>query len=156
MATKKNTKKKVTKKTDAKSVVRKGTLAYLGLYGFAAERARLRADQVKELYTKATDGLLDDLIERGENVEKLALGTAQDAQKLATDAFETTTDKVKAIVPFGGNDRVEELEAEVAALNKKISALSKKASKPRKTVKTEKSPAKTAGINTQVTSPKVA
>ncbi|WP_427449826.1 hypothetical protein [Litorimonas sp. WD9-15] len=153
MSTAKKTAKKVTKKTakvakktEAKttSALRKGTLAYLGLYGVAAERARLRAEQVKGLYNKTTDGLFEDLVARGEKVEELALDTAKTAQKRAVETFETTTSKVKSIVPtslpFGANDRVEELEAEVKALNKKISALSKKAAKP----------AKTTGINKDI------
>jgi len=153
MATAKKTAKKVTKKTtktakkvEAKttSALRKGTLAYLGLYGVAAERARLRAEQVKGLYNKTTDGLFEDLVARGEKVEELALDTAKTAQKRAVETFETTTSKVKSIVPtslpFGANDRVEELEAEVKALNKKISALSKKAA----------TPAKKTGINKDI------
>jgi hypothetical protein len=160
MATAKKTAKKVTKKTTkvakkaevkTTSAIRKGTLAYLGLYGFAAERATMRAEQVKAFYATATDGLLEDLIARGEKVEKLAVGTAMTAQKRAVETFETTTDKVKSAVPFGANDRVEELEAEIKTLNKKISALSKKAATPRKTT----------GINKEVmatekTAPKAA
>jgi 3-oxoacyl-[acyl-carrier-protein] synthase III len=160
MATAKKTAKKVTKKTaktakkvEAKttSTLRKGTLAYLGLYGFAAERATKRVEQVKSLYTNATDGLFEDLVARGEKVEEAALETAKTAQKRAVETFETTTDKVKSVVPFGANDRVEELQAEIKTLNKKISALSKKA----------KTPAKKAGINKQVmatekTAPKAA
>ena len=149
MATAKKTMKKTTaKKTTAKrtkkaaakniSVLRKGTLAYLGLYGFAAERATMRAEQVKALYSNATDGLFEDLVARGEKVEKLAVVTAKKAQKNVVETFETTTDKVKSAVPFGGNDRVEELEAEIKALNKKIVALSKKTA------------AKKTGINKQV------
>ena len=128
--TKKATKKtaKTTKKVEAKttSALRKGTLAYLGLYGFAAERATKRVEQVKGLYTNATDGLFEDLVARGEKVEKLAVVTAKKAQKNAVETFETTTDKVKSVVPFGANDRVEELEAEIKSLTKKITALSKK------------------------------
>ncbi len=149
MAAAKKTAKKVTKKTtkvskkaDAKttSALRKGTLAYLGLYGFAAERAAMRAEQVKAFYANTTDGLFEDLIAHGEKVEKLVVGTAKTAQERALETFETTSDKVKAAVPFGANDRVEELEAEIKTLNKKISALSKKA----------KTPAKKTGINKQV------
>ena len=130
--TKKTTKAKTAKKVEAKtpSIVRKGALAYLGLYGFAAERAQMRADQVKELYAKTTDGLFEDLVERGEKVEQLAIGTAKTAQKRVVETFEDTTAKVKAVptkLPFGANDRVAELEAEVATLNKKIATLSKKA-----------------------------
>jgi hypothetical protein len=152
MATAKKTAKKTTKTVEAKSAVRKGTLAYLGLYGFAAERARLRTEQVKALYNNATDGLFEDLVARGEKVEELAFGTAKTAQKRAVETFETTTDKVKSVVPFGANDRVEELEAEIKTLNKKISALSKKASKPSKTATTDK----TTGINKQVATQKAA
>lgn len=139
-AKKKTTKKTTAKKVETKSVVRKSALAYLGLYGFAAEQARLRTEKVKELYTNATEGLFEDLIARGEKVEEFALDTAKSAQKRAAETLETTTDKVKNVVPFGANDRVEELEAEVKALTKKITALSKKAAKPRKTT----------GINKQV------
>jgi len=103
-------------------------LAYLGLYGFAAERAAKRVDQVKGLYANATDGLFEDLVARGEKVEELALDTAKTAQKRAVETFETTTGKVKSVVPFGANDRVEELEAEIKSLTKKMSALAKKAS----------------------------
>ena len=160
MATAKKTAKKVTKKTakttkkveaETTSALRKGTLAYLGLYGFAAERATKRVEQVKALYTNATDGLFEDLVARGEKVEEAALETAKTAQKRAVETFETTSEKVKSVVPFGANDRVEELQAEIKTLNKKISALSKKAATPRKK----------AGINKQVmatekTAPKAA
>ena len=139
---------KTAKKVDAKkiSTLRKGALAYLGLYGFAAERARKRTEQVKALYANATDGLFEDLVAHGEKVEELAVGTAKTAQKRAVETFETTTDKVKSVIPFGANDRVQELQAEIRALNKKISALSKKASKPRKaaTIATEKTVKKAA------------
>ncbi len=137
-STKKTAKTTKTTKTARKvetkttSALRKGALAYLGLYGFAAERATKRAEQVKALYTNATDGLFEDLVARGEKFELLALDTAKTAQKRAIETIETTTDKVKSAVPFGANDHVEELEAEIQALNKKISALSKRASKPSK------------------------
>jgi len=143
MATAKKTTKKTAKtvkkvETKSTSALRKGALAYLGLYGFAAERATKRLEQVKAFYANTTDGLFEDLVSRGEEVEKLALGTAKIAQKRAAETFETTTDKVKSVVPFGANDRVEELQTEIKALNKKISALSKKASKPRKSTTIKK------------------
>ena len=156
MATAKKTTKQTSKKTANKSkqvdtktpsVLRKGTLAYLGLYGFAAERAAKRAEQVKVLYTNSTNGLFDDLVSHGEKVEELALETAKTAQKRVVETFETTTSKVKAAVPFGANDRVEELEAEIVTLNEKITALSKKASTSRKKASTSR---KKTGINKQV------
>ena len=121
MATTKKTAKTM-KKVEAKTptVLRKGALAYLGLYGFAAERATKRVEQVKALYANKTDGLFEDLVTRGEKVEELALVTAKSAQKRAADRFETTTGKVKSVVPFGTNDRVQTLEAEIQILNKKI------------------------------------
>ena len=158
MATTKKT-AKTTKKVEAKAptALRKGTLAYLGLYGFAAERATKRVEQIKALYTNTTDGLFEDLIARGEKVEELALETAKTAQKRAADTFETTTDKVKAVVPFGSNDRVEELQAEIQTLNKKISALSKKAAKPRrKASTTQKTGINKAIMATEKTAPKAA
>ncbi len=127
-----------TVETKTTSTLRKGALAYLGLYGFAAERATKRAEQVKAFYAEAKDGLFEDLVARGEKVEELALGTAKIAQKRAFDTFGTTADKVKAVVPFGANDRVEELESEVEALTKKIAALSKKAASSRKSTATQK------------------
>lgn len=138
MATaKKTTKKttKTTKKVEVKtpSALRKGALAYLGLYGFAAERATKRVEQVKAFYENTTDGLFEDLVARGEKVEVLALDTAKTAQKRAVETFETTTDKVKSVVPFGANDLVEELQSEIKTLNKKITALSKKTTAKKKT-----------------------
>lgn len=124
--TSKASKKVETKTATIRPALRKGALAYLGLYGFAAERATIRVEQVKGLYAKATDGLFEDLVARGEKVEELALDTAKTAQKRAAETFETTTDKVKSVVPFGANDRVEELEAEIKSLTKKISDLAKK------------------------------
>ena len=163
MATAKKTTKQTSKKTATKSkqveanttsVLRKGTLVYLGIYGFAAERAAKRAEQVKALYTNATNGLFDDLVSHGEKVEELALETAKTAQKRVIESFETTTSKVKAAAAFGANDRVEELEAEIVTLNEKITALSKKASTPRKKASTSRKKASTSrkktGINKQV------
>ena len=124
--TKQTSKKTATKskqvEANTTSVLRKGTLVYLGIYGFAAERAAKRAEQVKALYTNATNGLFDDLVSHGEKVEELALETAKTAQKRVIESFETTTSKVKAAAAFGANDRVEELEAEIVTLNEKITA----------------------------------
>ena len=135
------TTKKVTKKTEAnvetfdvKATARKSALAYLGLFGFAFDRAQFRAEQVR----KASGEFFDTLVEKGEKLEKQGLELTKDAREKATELVETTTETVKNVVPFGRETRVEELEAEVAALNKKIAALSKKASASRKTVKTEK------------------
>jgi hypothetical protein len=129
------------------SVLRKGALAYVGLYGAAYERAKLRTEQVRTAADKARaqgEEFFGDLVIKGEKIEKQAGKMAKDAQNTVVETYEDTSEKVSErvkgfvpskILPFSANDRVEELEAEVVALNKKISALSKKTVKPRKTVK---------------------
>ena len=119
----------------AQAFARKGTLAYVGLYGLAYDRAKMRADQ---LATKSGE-LFETLVKKGEKIEEQGLELTKDAREKATELYSDGVATVKNVVPFGKReDRVEELEAEVTALNKKISALSKKASAPRKTTKTEK------------------
>ena len=124
-----------TQKTTA--LLRKGALAYVGLYGAAYERAQMRYTQ----FRGATDGLFDTLVVKGEEIEGKAFGFAKDAQVKATETFTTTTSKVRGVLPIASNDRVEELEAEITKLNKKISAMSKKKVSSKKTTKTTK-PAK--------------
>ena len=139
--------KKTTKKTEAKvekfdvkATARKSALAYVGLYGLAYERAQFRAEQLK----KASGELFETLVKKGEKLEEQGLELTKDAREKASDLVETSVETVKNVVPFGREDRVEELEAEVKVLNKKIAALSKKASTPRKAVKTEKVATKAA------------
>jgi len=133
---------KPTAKTTA--LLRKGALAYVGLYGATYGRASFRADPVRN----ATDGLFDSLVVKGENIEGKATVFAKDAQVKVVETFTTTTSKVRGVLPKASNDRVEELETEITKLNKKISAMAKK--KATKTVKvktakvkTEKAPAYT-------------
>ena len=132
--TKKTAKVEKTEASNLRPALRKASLAYVGLYGLAYERAQFRADQLK-----AKSGeLFETLVKKGEVLETKGLELTKDAREKASELVEEGMDTVKNVVPFGGRDnRVEELEAEVAALNKKIAALSKKASTPRKTVKTE-------------------
>jgi polyhydroxyalkanoate synthesis regulator phasin len=135
--TKVKTAKKTTKKTTAKtgdvSAIRKGALAYVGLYGLAYERAQMRADQLKT----ASGELFETLVKKGAVLEGKGMELTKETRAKATDMVETSVETVKNVVPFGGRDnRVEELEAEVASLNKKISALSKKATSTRKIAKT--------------------
>jgi polyhydroxyalkanoate synthesis regulator phasin len=108
---------------NAKTALRKGALAYIGLYGAAYERAQMRVAQARQ----ATDGLFDTLVEKGEEMETQAGGFFKASQKRAAKSLETSSKKVRAILPSFANDRVEELEAEISALNKKIVAMSKKA-----------------------------
>lgn len=130
--TKKTTSKKTAKTADV-SIIRKGALAYVGLHGLAYERAQMRADQLKT----ASGELFETLVKKGAVLETKGLELTKDTRAKATDLVETGVESVKNVVPFGGRDnRVEELEGEVAALNKKIAALSKKATATRKMAKT--------------------
>lgn len=133
-----------TKTLNIGKTLRKGTLAYLGLYGTAYSTVQTRAQagiaQVKSL----TDGLFDALVERGEAIEAQAGAALKIAQTKAATTYVTGAEKIRGVMPTASNDRVSELESEIAALNKKITALTKKA-KPAKLVnkaamKTEKSP----------------
>lgn len=129
-------KTKVAKTAQTKTIkplalLRKGTLAYVGLHGAAFERAKFRFEQVRG----ATDGLFDTLVEKGTDIEAQAGVFAKGAQAKATETFSATSAKVRGVLPTASNDRVEELEAEVAALNKKISAMAKKAAKPARKAK---------------------
>lgn len=150
MATKKTTAKKTAKKVEvetvktaekATAILRKGTLAYVGLHGAAFDRAKLRLSQAR----KATNGLFDVLVARGEEIESKATVIAKEAQSKAMKTYATTSEKVRDALPLGANDRVEDLEAEIATLNKKINAVSKKAKPVSKEVaesmKTEKTAA---------------
>ena len=135
--TKKTTKKaKVEVKTNtAVNTLRKGALAYVGLYGAAYEAAKTRFETARN----ATDGLFDSLVEKGESIETAAVVLAKGAQLKATETFTTSTEKVRGVLPTASNDRVEELESEITKLNKKIAAMAKKKSSTKKaSVKTQK------------------
>jgi len=165
MATKtaKKTTKKAIQKTAAKTdekfnaveLARKGALAYVGLYGYAYDRAKLRFEQARTFATTSTTGLFDELVEKGEGVEAQANVLFKGAQVQAVKTYSENADKVKAALPKFANDRVSELEAEVAALNKKITTLSKKAKAVRKPVatkmKTEKTSAQQPATSTEKT-----
>lgn len=134
--TTKKAEEKVENITEKASVVaRRSALAYVGLYGLAYDRAKMRADQ---LAVKSGE-LFENLVKKGEKLEEQGLEMTKDARAKATEFYADGFATVKNVVPFGKReDRVEDLEAEVTALNKKIAALSKKAAAPRKAAKTEK------------------
>jgi len=115
--------------TRARTFARKGALAYVGLYGAAYERAQMRFGQLKS----STDGLFDQLVERGEELEVKAGETFKGTREMVSERFEDGTEKVKSYLPTSANDRVEQLQAEIEALNKKIVAMGKKASVSAKT-----------------------
>lgn len=140
--------KKVAAKTEknavkATALLRKGVLAYVGMYGAAYERAQLRFTQAR----KATDGLFETFVEKGEEIETQANEYFKGTQSAVVKTYEENAKKVRAILPASANDRVEELEAEIAALNKKIVAVAKKA-RPAAKAKTEKTVAAAPAENT--------
>jgi len=137
----KTTKKTKTVKTSFASnlktpaLVHKGLRAYVGVFGAAYEAAL-------PVYEKAVKNY-DDYAARGEKLETAATVYAKDARKNVTDfakaRFEKRSAQLRAFVPGAANDRVVELEAEIAKLNKKIAASAKKATK--KATKTATKPA---------------
>lgn len=141
--TKKTAKKVAAKSEDtavkATAVLRKGVLAYVGLYGAAYERAQFRFNQARE----ATDGLFDTLVEKGEEIEGQATEFFKGTQSKVTETYKDGAEKVRAVLPATANDRVEELEAEIAALNKKIVAMSKKVRPAKKAAAKKVKPAAT-------------
>lgn len=101
--------------------VRKGFRAYVGLYGAAYERIIPVVKTAGKNY--------DELAAKGEKLENAAQDFAKDFRSNAQKTVEGTVGKVRSALPRAANDRVEELEAEIARLNKKLSAKAKKATK---------------------------
>lgn len=133
--TKKTTKKTETVKTSfvanlkTPAILHKGVRATIGMYGAAYEAAL-------PVYKKAVKNY-DDYAVRGEKLETVATTYAKDTRKTVTDfaiaRFEKRSAQLRAIMPHlkasAANDRVVELEAEIAKLNKKIVSFAKSTSK---------------------------
>jgi len=115
-------KTQIAKSTEA---ARKGFRAYVGLHGAAYDR-------IVPLFKTATKNY-DELAVKGEKLEVAAQTFAKDFRANAQKTVEGTVGKVRSVLPTAANDRVEELEAEVARLNKKLKATAKKA--PKKAIK---------------------
>ncbi len=100
-----------------KEVLRKGWLAYLGLYGAAYER-------VKPLTNKAGE-TIEQLIVKGETVETNAQEVVGDVRERANSFYGKGASRVRRYMPefVAGAERVDELEAEIAALSKKVAEL---------------------------------
>ena len=110
--------------------VRKARRAYVGLLGFAFERAANRIDILRA----KRDDLMVELVARGESLQTNAFTLAKDAKAKTSDFVETGFETVSKITTdFGSNSREAALEAEVAALTKKLAKLKKDAVKPAKT-----------------------
>jgi len=145
------TAKKIEAKKDNKSaaakpaaLLRKGALAYVGLYGAAFDAAKTRFAAV----AANTDGLFDNLVEKGQDIEAKTAMLAKGAQVKATETFTASTAKVRGVLPTASNDRVAELEAEVTKLNKKIAAMAKKKASAKAVKITTEKTVKTAKSNT--------
>jgi len=100
----KATKKTVNKTVDtveketlkASAIIRKGALAYVGLYGAAYEQAQTRFAQVRE----ARLDMFEKLVKRGEKIEADAKARFEDVQEQAIFANDRTVDvKVTAKKP---------------------------------------------------------
>ncbi|MGB0907478.1 MAG: hypothetical protein ACPGVT_08290 [Maricaulaceae bacterium] len=148
-ATKKSVKTNV-KTFKATALLRKGTLAYIGMHGAAFDRMKMRLEQVRS----TTDGLFEELVVKGEVMEAKATEFAKGTQVKAAEQYAETTSKVRGMLPKASNDRVTELEAEISKLNKKLVATTKKVAKPVK-AKTDKV-VKSAAEATQKTAEAVA
>lgn len=133
-ATKKTATKKVAEKTETPvervtTVLRKGTLAYFGMYGAAFEAAQTRFSKARE----TTDEMFEEFVKKGEELETQAQDFFKNSQEKVSETYEENAKKVRSILPSAANDRVEELEAEIKALNKKIVAMGKQARTTAKT-----------------------
>ena len=117
----------------ARDIATKGARAYVGMFGMAYEMAAKRVAKL----TEGREELFNDLVKRGEVIEKQALVAANDAKTRVVKLYSEGTEKVMDFVPTRG-DRVEELEAEVEKLSKKIKALNAKATTTKTTTKTTK------------------
>ena len=91
----------------ARDIAAKGARAYVGLFGFAYERAAKRFAKM----TEGSDDLFADLVKRGEVIEKQALVAANDAKSRVVKLYAEGSEKVRDAIPTRG-ERVEELEAE--------------------------------------------
>ena len=148
--TTKTTTKKTTKTTKATftanlktnlktpALVRKGFRAYVGVFGAAYEAALPRYEKAVKNAAKS----YDDYAARGEKLETVATTYAKDTRKNVTNfakaRFEKRSAQLRSFIPqmkaSAANDRVVELETEIAKLNKKIVTLAKPA--PKKIAKT--------------------
>jgi len=115
-----------------REAIRKGWLAYLGVYGAAYERAN------KVLTGKGAE-IFEEFVAKGEEVEDRAQDAVAEArerfQEITGDRFNMERFSKMIPNPAANKNRVEELEAEVEALTKKVKTLSKKKTAKRSTKK---------------------
>ncbi len=137
MSTKVDTK---TRLETARTRLRRGRHAYIGLYGLAYDRFQMRREQAKAL----TETLFDDLAEKGETTVKQAEVLIKGAQKTAWENYAGATEKLTEALPIKVKSRVEVLEDELEALQATFDRLSKTAkAEAKKAKKTTAKKAKT-------------
>lgn len=104
-----------------RDAIRKGWLAYLGVYGAAYQRA-------ETILTGKGADIFEEFVEKGEEVETRAQDAIADVRERASEMYGDRFDGLRRFMPAvkANTGRVEELEAEVAALNKKLATLTKK------------------------------
>ncbi len=115
-----------------RDAIRKGWLAHLGVYGAAYERA-------EAILTGKGAEIFDEFVEKGEKVETRAQDAFADVRERTNEMYgdRFTFEGLRRFFPTakGNQGRIDELEAEVAALNKKLTALTKKKASKRATKK---------------------
>lgn len=121
MARKTETKTETT--LGAREAIRKGWLAYIGIYGAAYERANA-------LVTGKGADMFEGFVAKGEEVETRAQDAIETVREQAQGLYGERFDLEQVTKffpnPLAQKTRVEELEAEVVALSKKVATLSKK------------------------------
>jgi len=138
----KATKKTVNKTVDtveketlkASAIIRKGALAYVGLYGAAYEQAQTRFAQVRE----ARLDMFEKLVKRGEKIEADAKARIEDVQEQASDVYADTAEKVKSALPIFANDRTVDVKVTAKKPAKKTGASKAKTTVKKTTRKTTK------------------
>ena len=107
-----------------REVLRKGFLAYIGMYGAAYDRLQAK-------YGDKATGLFEEFLNKGEEMEAKTQETVEEVRARASERYGDRIERVRNVLPemptlSNDNTRVAELENEVEALNKKIAALTKK------------------------------
>ena len=124
----------------ARTRLRRGRHAYIGLYGLAYDRFQMRREQAKAL----TENLFEDLTEKGETTVKQAEVLFKGAQKTAWENYAGATEKLTEALPIKVKSRVEVLEDELETLQATFDRLSKTAAaEAKKAKKTATKKAKT-------------
>lgn len=127
--------------TTTTSFLRKGALAYIGLYGTAFDRAQTRFVQLQT----ARKRLVNSVAAQGENIEGFAGTRFKTASTLFTKTYACGMARTRKLLPNSARSQITHLEAEIAELNDILAGLKgKEKSTKAKTVKTKT--VKTAAI----------